>query len=338
MVKATWPPYCAAKSKDLRTKDFLLNTYAMKKTQTTDGLQQPLKPLKRFDFGLVTEKLAGLLINVDRDLERKMNAALQRGDVSDERRITLVRMFVRFTRISYAAVRYIAADTPPDPTRLPQYVLVVPNINRQLLDILFSLVYMLDDLEPRSLLYQRAAYRELREEHHQNKTAFSGDEEWQPHFESVEGVLANIVRHLAITEEEQQNPKAIPYWKHPFELKDQKTASRPFLRYLDKWLYGDTSAQAHMSFAGLFRVWPILGADDVGGEAKQMVENRFLPQYRFQHVSRMAVVSLAIATELDTHYALGNSATIDYLWVIFSEYVSEAKEMYELRYQNRVRT
>jgi hypothetical protein len=52
---------------------------------------------------------------------------------------------------SYKAVAYLSADTPPDPDRTPNYVLVVPNINRQLLDLLFSLAYMRDDFSKRSI-------------------------------------------------------------------------------------------------------------------------------------------------------------------------------------------
>ncbi|RZU39112.1 hypothetical protein BDD14_0444 [Edaphobacter modestus] len=46
---------------------------------------------------------------------------------------------------------------------------------------------------------------------------------------------------------------------------------------------------------------------------------------------------LAVAIEIDTYLRLGNHPAIDYLWVIFSEHVVEAREMYELRYQNRTR-
>ena len=50
---------------------------------------------------------------------------------------------------------------------------------------------------------------------------------------------------MKITEEEVKNPKLIPYWKHPFELKNEQTKSRDYLRYLDKWVYSELSAQSH---------------------------------------------------------------------------------------------
>ena len=90
--------------------------------------------------------------------------ALELGDLDAERCLVLLNMMLRFARNSYETVVYIAGDSPEDPRRKPNFVLVVPNINRQLLDILFSLAYMMDDFRVRSLAYQRAGWREFNEE------------------------------------------------------------------------------------------------------------------------------------------------------------------------------
>lgn len=140
------------------------------------------KPLREFQYPLVAEKVDGLLINIDRDLQRRGNQALQRGEGDSERCILLLNLFIRFARNSYDAVRYVAGNTPEDPRRKPNYVMAVPAINRQLPDLLFSLVYMLDDLGARSLQYQRAGWRELEEEHRMFKEQFSKDPEWRQHF------------------------------------------------------------------------------------------------------------------------------------------------------------
>jgi hypothetical protein len=64
---------------------------------------------------------------------------------------------------------------------------------------------------------------------------------------------------------------------------------------------------------------------------------RAMQSLHFQQVSRTAILFLAVATEIDTYLKLGNHPSIDYLWIIFSEYVVEAREMYEFRYRNRIR-
>jgi hypothetical protein len=289
----------------------------------------PLKPLREFDFGLVNKRMQGLLINVDRDLQRRAKS----GDQDRERCMALLNVMIRFAHNSYNAVLYLCADTPPDADRKPNYVLVVPNINRQLLDLLFSLVYMLDDLSPRSLEYQRAGWRELTEEYEQYHTRFARDPEWKTHFELVRGVLKNTADRFQITTTERKTPAMVPYWATPTQLKDKITKSRPFLRYLDKWLYGDTSAQAHFSFGGVLKVAPFILAAVVGGQERDMVDNRTIHMYRYQHFSRTAITALAIATEINRHYKLQNDEQVEYLWTIFAEFSAEGKEMFDARYK-----
>lgn len=289
------------------------------------------KPLRPFDYKLVEARMDGLLFNVDRHLQRLM--AQQSRNPSANRCLSLLNVLLRFTRNSYNAVRFLTAEIPADHNRKPNYTLVVPPINRQLLDLLFSLVYMLDDFEKRSLQYQRAGWREALEEYQQFQSRFSGDPEWAPHLRNLKSNLAMMVAEFGITPEQQRTPKTVPYWKHPFQLAQEKTHSRPFLQYLDKWLYGDTSAQAHLSFGGLVRIGIFLIADVVGGQPQQFVEDRIIHQYRFIHISRTAIVTLAIASEIDTYYKLGYKQDILYLWRIFGDYVEEAKEMFGHRYE-----
>jgi len=276
----------------------------------------------------------GFLFNVDRHLQRlrSQNA----GNRIADRCLSLLNVLLRFSRNSYHAVWFLTADTPPDHTRRPNYVLVVPSINRQLLDLLFSLVYMLDDFEARSLQYQRAGWREAHEEYQKFKTHFSSDPTWKQHFINLAENLSMMVSAFGITPEQEQDPSSIKYWKHPGELKDEQTASRHFLRYLDKWLYADTSAQAHLSFGGLIPVAVFLVADLVGGQPQQFVEERIIQQYRFMHTSRTAVVTLAIATEIDVYHKLGYKDDALYLWSVFAEHVEEAKEMFKHRYEERL--
>lgn len=309
--------------------------YKVKRKQAE---KTPPPPLKRFDYSLVSKKLEGLLFNLDRDLERRITREILHQDDELDRCLTLLHVILRFARNSYEAVLYFAGDTPPDPRRKPKFAFVVPPINRQLLDLLFSLVYMLDDFRSRSMRYQRAAFRELSEERHKVKSEFSGHPEWESHFANLADLLRTFAERFHITDEERMNPSLIPYWKHPFELKDEKTKSRPFLRYLDKWLYADTSAQAHLSFAGLFSIAGLLLADlQEDADRKPKMEERTLQQYHFVHVSRTAIATLAIATEIDCYCKFGNGAAIDYLWTMFSEYADEAKEMWNLRYRDRPR-
>jgi hypothetical protein len=193
---------------------------------------------------------------------------------------------------------------------------------------------MLDDFSVRSFQYQRAGWRELDQEYRIFRGQFSMDIEWKQHFSNVKKVLDDMVRRYGISEKERKNPKLVPFWKHPYELKDEQTQSRPFLRYLEKWLYADTSAQAHMSFGGLCMVGPFLVADLIGGQDEEWVNSRIIKQYHYKHFARTAFITLAIATEMDSYCKLGNTDAAAYLWNIFAEYSAEVKEMLQHRYAN----
>lgn len=293
-----------------------------------------LKPLTRFDFGLILERMDGALINVERDLQRLVKRAEATKDLKSARKLALLMVLVRFAANSFMSVRYLCADTPEDPKRKPNFALVVPAINRQLLDLLFSIVYMFDDISARSDMYERAGWREAYEQYQKEKTAFSRDPEWLPYFENVKSFLSNMEQALQITKNERDNPKTIPYWKHPFELKDEQTASRPFLRYLNNWLYQDTSAQTHLSCGGLIMISPFLLADLVGGQDQELVEGRAMPQYRYLHITRTVIVTLAIASEMDAYFRLRNEEKLKYIWNILTEHSEEAKEMWQHRYEH----
>jgi hypothetical protein len=118
--------------------------------------ERGLKPLRRFDFGLVLERMDGALINGDRDLQRLVKRAEAMKDAKNARKLMLFVVLMRFAKNSFMSVRYLCADTPDDSKRKLNFALAVPTINRQLLDLLFSVVYMFDDINVRSDEYERA--------------------------------------------------------------------------------------------------------------------------------------------------------------------------------------
>jgi hypothetical protein len=297
------------------------------------------QPLKRFDYEMVGPKFKGLFFNINNDLDKRGGEADARGDSDAARCLSLLNLMFRFAWNSYEAVLYLTGDIPEDPRRKPNYVIVVPNINRQLLDLLFTLTYMVEDLRARSLDYQRAGYRDLREEITTFKDHFGDDPEWKLYFDKTASMLVEMEKMYKITPAEKANLALIDFWPTPFKLlkraKTQTMSCASFLVYLEKWLYKETSAQSHLTFAGIFKVAPFIVAPALGKEYVAKVQDRPMKVFHFQQVTRTALSFLAIATEIDTHGGLGNRDSINYLWVILGEYVAEAKEMWEQRYRDR---
>ena len=292
-----------------------------------------IRPLRRLDYKLVEARLDGLLFNVDRDLQRRVNELSTRQQWDAARQLIALRVAVLFTKNAYNSVRYLIADTPEDHHRKPSYVLVVPAINRQLLDLLFTLVYMFDDYASRVLEYEKAGWRESKEEYEMLQSRFGDDTEWNEFFTNRSTILASMANFLGLTLEQQQNVKLIPWWGTPTQLMRKKTKSQLFLKWLYQWFYQDTSRTAHLSSSGVQRISPFVLAEIVGGREKEIVESHIIHIFRFTQLSRLALTVLAIMTEVSTHFELENYESIVYLWEIFTDQVPEGKDMYDQRYK-----
>lgn len=289
-----------------------------------------LKPLRNFDYKVIGEHLHGLLTNIDRDLRRKSGtfpATLL------DNAPHLLNIFVRCAVNSYNAVLYFAGDIPEDSRRKPNFVIAVPPINRQLLDLLFTIVYLLDDYRPRVREYMRSGFRELVEEQHHWKTTFGNDAEYKAHIRNMDQLLIDLAGNLEISPDIRKDVRSLPYWPHPDKLKDLKSQSRPFLRHLNQWFYHDTSAQSHLTFGGLLEISFFFLAEHLGGEDQEMIEQRFLQQFRGQQMSRTMMVTLAIAAEADAYCKLGNNQKIRFIWPILADTFVEAKELWDKRYE-----
>jgi hypothetical protein len=294
--------------------------------------RRKLMPLVSFDVSLVQKRLDGLLINVDRDLHRKIRAAgtARNGDLV--RQLTLMVTMVRIASNAYAGLCYLIVDQGAPHWR-KNFALLLAPVNRQLMDILFSIVYMRDDFAPRTLMYERAAFRAFKEEYQLYQSAFRGHPEWRPFFVDQKMLLRLMAKSLRITLAEKRKLELIPRWKQPFKLSRQNTKSQPFLKWMVKWLYNDTSAEAHISGAGLFFISPFLLADLAEDQIRHAIESRALLQYHARHLSRTFMTVLAIATEIDAQFKLNNHTDAAYIWRVLIDNSPEAKEMYQERYK-----
>jgi hypothetical protein len=114
---------------------------------------------------------------------------------------------------------------------------------------------------------------------------------------------------------------------------EKENGEQAFLVWLYDWFYQDTSRNAHLSNSGLFSVSPFVLAEIVGGYEKEIVDSHIIETFRFTQLSRLALILLAIMTEVSTHFSLGNYDSIVYLWQIFAEQAAEGKDLYEQRYK-----
>ena len=295
--------------------------------------QQNVPPLEEFDARLVQAPLQGLLRNMDCELVRRLKQAMLSSDKESERRLALLLIMLRFTKNSYEAVSFLCSSMDENPKRKREFVLLLPPANRQILDLLFTLVYMLDDFSERSMAYELSGYRQAREEYEKFHARFGTHPKWQSHFLKLQELRQDMEKYLSITPEQHAKPNIIPYWRAPYKLMQKATKSQSFMQFLEKWLYGETSAQAHLNPAGLFSVGAFLLPDFAPEDERTILLDRNLQQYTFRHFTRTLTTVLAIASEIDNFCQLNNWETLVRLWVLLGGYAEEAQDVYTERYQ-----
>jgi hypothetical protein len=303
-------------------------------------LHEPTE-LHAFHFETVAAPIDGLLFNIDRDLQRQIARYHTAGERAKARGVEMPMMFLRYAKIAYNAIRFLTADTPPDPARRPVYAVIIPNVNRQLIDILSTLVFMLDDFPARHNWYERSGYRGMREQYHLYNTRYGSDPIWQPHLTSLHAAIGNAEEALEISTPERLDPNQIRYWPTPNQMNKRiRTRSQNFLRYLITWLWGDTSEQAHFACNGMFALAPYIYGDLLSEKDQRHVNDRMIHQYHYEHFSRTAILLLAICSEIDHYFILNNKEQLLNIWTMFLKQAelpgveSEGKEMYNLRYKS----
>jgi hypothetical protein len=292
-----------------------------------------LPPLEEFNVQVVQKPLQGLLINIDRQVERQLKQAAQSGDREAERRLSLLLIMMRVTFNSYQAVCFLVSTTEEHPRRKKEFALVIPPANRQLFDLLFTLVYMMDDFPIRSIDYELSGYRQLRETYDRFYARFGKNPKWRQWFKDQRETRRRMEKYLPISTGQKRNPQEIQHWPSPFRLKKKATKSQKFMQFLDEWQYGEISAQAHLNAAGLLEVGQFVLVSLAPDDLRHQIESRIIHQYTFRQFSRTLITVLAIATEIDTFCSLGHRTDLASLWVLLGGWVEEAKDVYEQRYR-----
>jgi hypothetical protein len=295
---------------------------------------QDQEPLVAFNARLVQAPLEGLFRNTDGELARRFKRAAGSRDREAERTVSLFLILTRFAKTSYEAISFLVSDVDDGSKRKKEFVLVLPPINRQLMDMLFNIIYITDDFPSRSLDYELYGYRQAREQYDRVYERFGNLPKWQQYFKDQRGFLKTMEKYLSITEEQKADPSTIRYWVGPTKLANRQTKSQPFLIFLNIWFYSETSAQAHLNPAGLFSVAMFLFSEFAPDDMRAIVEGRKSQTFKFQHFSRTLILVLAILSEVENFCHLDNRDDLRRVWEILVGHSEEAGDIYKERYQD----
>lgn len=315
---------------------------------------QKLPELTAFDYSKVQRPIEGLFRNTTEDLLRKLKPI----PLHTQQQYFLLYFFVRVAQVLYSAVVFILADQPQEPARNPKYAFVLPSINRQLIDLYVTLLYILDDFLPRVREYQQSGWKDMKKHVESEIQKHGKDPVWTEYIGAQQAIVDKTAVAYDVTTQQQTNLDLIPWWDTPnrikrkLEKKEKAHATNPattppltkneaaILHVINEW-WGGTSQIAHMAFSGFLQLTPFVMATDLLGDVyNAAAEEHQLRVFTFEHFQRTALLTVSVLTEVNLFMKLDNLDQIRSIWKKFIESTattpapSESKEIYRVRYRD----
>jgi len=180
---------------------------------------------------------------------------------------TLLTHMVRVCGATWNAIEVLVL-TKQHGERLPSELSVaVAPLERRVLDALMAVVFILESPRDRTDWYYRSGWREAAELHELLVQDLGGKPEWVRHLAEHRAWVDSHSDDLCITAEERAKPGLATvrwssqrgWWPNPGRMSGIATGpTATYLRLLHTWLYGQLSADSHLSYMGLVRQGGVL--------------------------------------------------------------------------------
>ena len=240
---------------------------------------------------------------------------------------------LKTARWTYVATLYLLSDKPDDEKRHLEYAIVVPPLNRTILDLVISVVFIFDDFHHRLCWYFQHGVNEMEDRLENYRKQYGSVPEWNTWFMEVDKVLGQTKENRdAVCANQAHHDN---YFPHPGKILSKSknlfkdSSLHDYLTYLNDWFYGHLSSASHSSFDGLLEK----SAQLLRMEAKDETQTEFAKKYKSDCVFTQITLVLCLVSEIIVGAGFDNKADAAYLWGIVNSYWKEAEELYELRYR-----
>jgi hypothetical protein len=308
-------------------------TISIARRQTVGGRKNAHPATKapaNLDASVITEPLDSLISALGNKIEREWPARFAHIQGARE----LLLLTVKIADVTSRSIRWLSAEKPPDPTRIREYSLSVPPLNRTILDNLFTTMFLLEDLPRRCEWYHKAAWREERLELNRYIAEYGHLAEWQEWFGRMKANSDLGVSLLGISPEEVALPTKIHRWPNAGAMPnyglsptDPVPPGRAFMKYLDDWFYKDLSQQAHLGGTGLMKRASVLLYDRHDPEREKILKRN-----TYAWLGQTITLMLALASEAESYFEFGLRERLRYVWGLTAPVIVVAKEVYDKRY------
>jgi len=234
----------------------------------------------------------------------------------------------------FSTIRYFCAEKPEDPARRISFASSAPPLLRSMLDEIFTVIFLGEDVPARVQWYYKAGWRELREEYDRHAQRYAGKPGWDAWLAEWTRVFDATQADWGITAQEAAKLSTIPWWPTPSQMITANRVgadARTFLEYMRDWFYREFSQEDHLSLPGLIR----RASNFLQPPDEPRTENTW-KKLRSDWVTYALVLFLAFLTEMVLLCGFDLRDRCAYLWGVLREYSPIAAEVYEARYQTKL--
>jgi hypothetical protein len=199
---------------------------------------------------------------------------------------------------------------------------------RSIIDVFFSVAFLLDDLQIRSRRFELAGYHKRLKHFHLLNTKYKDKPDCTDYLNEFTEKLKNDVEILKITDEEKKNTKI--QWPIPSRILENCNSKglNEFLREIYTWHYSYYSEGSHISWGGIAMVV----------FSKMPEEEKWHPgKFESDAVVRAFEFLLMILSEIQGKFDIGLKQDLLYLWGLFAPFWDEGKQYFDFRYDNLLR-
>lgn len=292
----------------------------------------PIDQGKHLDFAVVGDPLNKLLIDIGNKLSREWPEKYR--NVTGARELFV--MHLRIAHLTYRSALYLGGDIPADERRLPEFCVSLPVLNRAILDSLFTVLFILEDVSNRCVWFRESDWRESRLELERYVAEYGNFPEWKKYLEDLSKACDMGLALTNLSPAQTANPRALRSWPNPGAMVSHGVSPntplppvQAFMKYLNDFFYVDLSQQAKLGGTGMSKRGAFL-IDEIRSMPGTDAQIR---KYRYAQMGQAVALVLALASEIEAHFNFGLRQDALFVWNVAAPVIVVVNEMYEKRYR-----
>lgn len=248
----------------------------------------------------------------------------------------ILHSFATVTTNTYESIIWICAEKPDSFGRKLEFVLSIPPLLRALLDQVFTICFLSEDVPGRSVEFFKSGWLEVNEKLTRLEEKHGNSPKWSQFFQTNRALQDRLATLTGLTPKEKSGETRINYWPIPSQMrgKCRNPATADYIEYLYEWFYREFSQEAHLSMPGLIvRGFPLVLAHK--GEKSEAELEDHIKRVRSDTVVATLTLTIALLSEIQGILNFPSvSQDLRYLWGTLGAYWDKPSDLYAQRYKN----